>query len=113
MAVFWGPFFGPKLKRRARAPTHAAAKRHFSKINQHGMGGFVFRARALKTDRLKGIRFLKNGKYSFWAISGSLFSPKKFYYSLGFSVVLDDLPFPFWQIVFGQLLTVKRSPLSG
>ena len=87
----------------ARARAYAAAVTHFCEICAGGMARFRLCARAIKTDRLKGIRLKKNGKSPFWVISGSLFSPKKFYSLKVFSVVLDDLIFPFCQIVVGPV----------
>ena len=89
--------------RDARARVDCDEKRHFWKVNQHGMERFAFYADGLKTHRPKGVKFLKNGKYSFWVILGPPFSPKKFYYSLGFSVVFDDLILTFCKIVLGPV----------
>ena len=66
------------------------------------MERFAIYSDGLKTHRHKGIHFPKMANIhfgSFWA----LFSPKKSYYCIGFSVVLDDLILTFCKIVLGPV----------
>ena len=57
-SLFWSPKIG-KCERaaRARARVDCYGKRHFKKVNQHGMERRAFYAGTLKTHRPEGINF--------------------------------------------------------
>ena len=97
---FWILFSAPKsgqTKAGARARVCCSANVFFG-ISPLTRIGFSQNRAAAKTPRLKGIRFLKMGETHFGQFLGhfwAIFSPKKSYYSLGFSVVLRGLIFNF------------------